>query len=154
VIDPRKSENHNHNHNQKSSALSASSAVDPASWKTILTTALSEAIETCDEKLLESGVGHWNLRREVELPFLPRRGMVLITDGDEDDDTDVQFHVRRVVYDLTAGAWRAYGSLSAIVPHESSRESVQQRFPDWEIAWIDGLCFDEEGNLLPEEERR
>jgi hypothetical protein len=121
--------------------------------KCILTTGVSEAIERADGTLVDSDVGHWYFRRVVELPFLPRRGMVLITDGNDDHDTQITFTIGRAIYDLTLGAWRAYGCLSVIVRHESTPESLRERFPNWEIAWIDAQCFDEEGNFVPEEER-
>lgn len=123
-------------------------------YKTILNTAIAESRETLDGRLMESDVGHWQLARTVELPFRPRRGTVLITDGDDDADTQVYFRVRRVVYDLTQHAWRAYGALSVLLEHESTPESLKEQLPEWEAEWIDRHCFDEEGNFVahPDEE--
>jgi hypothetical protein len=124
-------------------------------WKVLLTAFLEE-IDSAEERAKEDC--YFVATREIELPFIPRKGMEITglvpddegKDGFLFDGAEIVFQAERVIWDFTKNAWRVLGEINVLLPHESTPESLAENHPGWSFRYYDGRSFDEDGNPVEE----
>jgi len=121
-------------------------------WRVFLEAAITEARQDAQGAFYEeSERGHWICQREIELPFVPKKGVELILNQEGElsawfDNCSI-VRLDRLIYDVQRELFICVCSWNVMFFRESTPESLTAQYPGWQFRWITDDDIDDDGRL-------